>query len=315
MSLKVSKSLVADIALLFIAFVWGITFVMVQDAVSVLPPFAFNSLRFFLASCLFAIIALFTPGIKAKISPESVKRGIIIGVWLFSGYSTQTFGLLYTTSSNAGFITGLSVVLVPIFAFFMLRHKIRFQALTGISLAATGLYLLTMTGPVSFNKGDLLILFAAASFALHIVFTGKFSPGHSALVLCTIQVAIVSILSLACSFLFEDFIGLAKSGAFAERNVILALAVTACFGTVFAFLTQTRLQKFTTPTRVALIFSTEPVFAAAGGYMWASERLGPKAIIGCIIILAGMIVSEMPLKKEYFSSGFWAKKLWFRDRI
>lgn len=308
MSLKINKPLVADLALLFISFVWGATFVMVQDAVSILPPFAFNAVRFFTAFCLFSCLALFTPGMKEKFSMDSIKRGVIIGIWLFSGYSTQTFGLLYTTSSNAGFITGLSVVLVPIFAFFMLRHRIRLQAVTGISLAAIGLYLLTMTGPVSFNKGDLLILFAAASFAMHIVFTGKFSPGQSALVLCMIQVAVVSVLNLIFSLMFEDFIGLASSGMIIKPNVVIALIVTACFGTVFAFLTQTRLQKFTTPTRVALIFSTEPVFAAAAGYIWAGERLGVTAIIGCVIILSGMIISEMPVRKEHFTISYWLKK-------
>lgn len=170
--------------------------------------------------------------------------------------------------------------------------------MAGIALAATGLYLLTMTGPVAFNKGDLLILFAAASFALHIVFTGKFSPGQSALILCMIQVAVVSTLNLVCSLVFEDFIGLISKGIMASTNVIIALVVTACFGTVFAFLTQTKLQKFTTPTRVALIFSTEPVFAAAAGYIWAGERLGTKAIIGCLMILLGMVISEMPVKKN-----------------
>jgi len=309
MSLKISKSLVADMALLFVSFVWGATFVMVKDAISVLPPFAFNAIRFFTAFCLFACLALFTPGIKDKISKDSIKRGMIIGIWLFCGYSTQTFGLLYTTSSNAGFITGLSVVMVPIFALLILRHRIRIQAVTGISLAAIGLYLLTMAGPVSFNKGDFFILFAAASFALHIVFTGKFSPGQSALVLCMIQVAVVSILNLICSLMSENFIELAKSGAIIKFNVIIALAVTACFGTVVAFLTQTRLQKFTTPTRVALIFSTEPVFAAAAGYFWAGERLGLKAVIGCVIILSGMIISELPLKKEHFTPGFWKEKM------
>jgi len=308
MSFKFSKSLVADMALLFVSFVWGATFVMVQDAVSILPPFAFNAVRFFTAFCLFACLAFFTPDIKDKINDNSIKKGLIIGIWLCCGYSTQTFGLLYTTSSNAGFITGLSVVMVPIFAFFMLRHKIRIQALVGISCAATGLYLLTMTGPVSFNKGDLLILFAAASFALHIVFTGKFSPGQSALVLCMIQVAVVSVLNLACSLMFEDFIGLAGSGAIINPSVIIALLITACLGTVFAFLTQTRLQRFTTPTRVALIFSTEPVFAAAAGYIWAGERLGTKAVIGCVIILSGMIISELPIKKELFKVDSWKRK-------
>ncbi|WP_051284367.1 DMT family transporter [Desulforegula conservatrix] len=309
MSLKISKSVVADMSLLFISFVWGATFVMVQDAISVLPPFAFNAVRFFTAFCLFAGLSAFTPGIKDKINKDSIKRGLIIGIWLCCGYSTQTFGLLYTTSSNAGFITGLSVVMVPVFAFFMLRHKIRIQAVIGITCAAAGLYLLTMTGPVSFNKGDLLILFAAASFALHIVFTGKFSPGQSALVLCMIQVAVVSVLNLLCSLMFEDFIGLAGSGAIKNPGVIIAILITACLGTVFAFLTQTRLQKFTTPTRVALIFSTEPVFAAVAGYIWAGERLGIKAVLGCIIILSGMIISELPLKQEHFKVGSWKRKM------
>lgn len=288
-------SIFADISLLLVAFVWGTTFVIVQNAISFLEPLSFNGVRFTLATFILSLwLIMFNRDQLKQISKKMILSGIIIGFWLFVGYATQTFGLLYTTSSKAGFITGLSVVLVPLFSIFLLKQKPSWQAIFGITVATVGLYLLTMTDSVSLNIGDLLVFVCAIGFALQIIFTGKYSSNYPSLLLTIIQLATVSILSLIGAFLFEDWQSAVNPEILLNSNVIVALFITSIFATALAFFVQTSVQKFTTPTRVALIFAMEPVFAAICGYLWAGDRLALSASFGCILIFTGMILAELP---------------------
>ena len=223
--------------------------------------------------------------------------GIFLGLWLFVGYATQTAGLLFTTSSKAGFITGLSVVLVPVFSLFLLKQKPSRNAIIGIVVATIGLYLLTMTDSVSLTIGDGLVFICAIAFALQIIFTGKYSSSYPTLLLTVIQITTVAILSMICAFLFEDWQNTFTSEILLDTNVLTALIITSLFATALAFLIQTSVQKYTTPTRVALIFAMEPVFAAITGFILAGDRLSISAFAGCLFIFAGMIYSEIPSRK------------------
>jgi drug/metabolite transporter (DMT)-like permease len=292
------KSTFADLSLLIVAFIWGTTFVLVQNAISTMEPFAFNSFRFFIAFViLFLSLLLFQRKQLQFVSKRIVISGFLLGFWLFLGYATQTLGLLYTTSSKAGFITGLSVVLVPFFSFLLLKQKPSFPAVIGVSIATVGLFLLTMTDIAALNIGDFFVLICAFGFAMHIIFTGKFSEQFPTLLLTTIQILTVSILSMISSFIFEDFNEMMKLSIISSQSVIIALIVTSVFATALAFFAQTSFQKYTTPTRVALIFAMEPVFAAIAGYYWASERLSISAIIGCLFIFLGMVFAELPVER------------------
>jgi drug/metabolite transporter (DMT)-like permease len=138
---------------------------------------------------------------------------------------------------------------------------------------------------------------------MHIIFTGKYSGQFPTLLLTTIQILTVSILSIISSFIFEDFQQMFTLSVILSPSVLLALTITSVFATAIAFFAQTRFQKNTTPTRVALIFAMEPVFAAITGYFWANERLSYGAIIGCLFIFLGMVFAELP--KEKFA---WLRK-------
>ncbi|CAG9608228.1 DMT family transporter [Pseudoneobacillus rhizosphaerae] len=292
------KSTFADLSLLIVAFIWGTTFVLVQNAISTMEPFAFNSFRFFIAFViLFLSLLLFQRKQLQFLSKRIVISGFLLGFWLFLGYATQTLGLLYTTSSKAGFITGLSVVLVPFFSFLLLKQKPSFPAVIGVSIATVGLFLLTMTDIAALNIGDFFVLICAFGFAMHIIFTGKYSEQFPTLLLTTIQILTVSILSMISSFIFEDFNEMLKLSIISSQSVIIALIVTSVFATALAFFAQTSFQKYTTPTRVALIFAMEPVFAAIAGYYWANERLSISAIMGCLFIFLGMVFAELPVER------------------
>lgn len=290
-----NRKIVADISLLLVAFVWGTTFVVVQNAIDTLPPHTFNGIRFTIASiALLFIILAKDKDIFKKINRKIILSGTIIGVFLFGGYASQTVGLLYTTASKAGFITGLSVVLVPIFSVIFLKQLPRWPTILGVFLAAIGLYFLTIFGETHFGFGDLLVFFCAIFFALQIVFTGKYAPNYNTLLLAWIQITIVAVLSLIFAATNEKLFSNFHIENVMATEVWIALLVTAIFATALAFLAQTVFQQYTTPTRVAIIFSMEPVFAAITSFVVLHERLTHTALIGGILIFLGMILAEIP---------------------
>ncbi len=292
----------ADVSLLFVALVWGATFVIVQNAIAFLQPLIFNGIRFFLASLfLFVWLLLFKPSQLKQLNIHCLKSGISLGLCLFIGYAFQTIGLVYTTSSKAGFITGLSVVLVPLFLYLFLKQALFVNHIIGVAIATIGLYLLTMSNTFSINIGDFFVFICAIGFALQIILTGKYSKEHPTLLLTIVQLLTVSVLGIMGSILFENPKANFKIDILLHHEVIIALLITSILATALAFIIQTSLQKYTNSTRVALIFATEPVFAAATAYLFSNEQLTTSSAIGCILILLGMIFAELP-KKVLFAA-------------
>ncbi|MGM9923644.1 MAG: DMT family transporter [Bacillus sp. (in: firmicutes)] len=294
-----NKSLLADLTLLLVVFIWGATFVVVQDAISFLTPFSFNAVRFFIAFLALAIFYLFfTNQRKKAFHKATIKAGALLGFWLCLAYALQTLGLLYTTPAKAGFITGLSVVLVPIFSFFLLKQRPNRNVMIGIACATIGLYMITMLQASAFSKGDFLVLLGAICFAMHIITTGKFAKKHHALPLTIIQIFTVSLLSFICSLFLEKPKEMYQTEVLFQKEVMMGLFITALLATAFAFLAQTYFQAYTSPTRVALIFAMEPVFAAITSYIVIDEAFTTSMIIGCVLIFAGIIFAELPVKRR-----------------
>ncbi|OTW85827.1 EamA/RhaT family transporter [Bacillus toyonensis] len=297
--MSVKKEWLAPLALLFVSFIWGATFVVVQNAMSFVGPFTFNGLRFLFAG----IILLFVQMIfSQKTSKQDIKQssfaGLIVGFFLCVGYLLQTFGLLYTTSSKAGFLTGLSIVMVPILSFIFLKQKATIFVVLGITVATAGLYLLTAADSFQLNIGDILVLGCAIAFAAHILINGFYSKKISPLLLSTSQVLTVGIFSSICAFLFEDWEIFFSISLWTNHSFLFALFLTSLFATSIAFFIQTSAQKHTSPTRVAIIFAMEPVFAALTGVLVANEQLSMSAIFGCLCIFLGMIFVELPSKTK-----------------
>ncbi|MBT2576702.1 DMT family transporter [Bacillus sp. ISL-8] len=293
------KDWIAPLALLFVSFIWGATFVVVQNAMSFVGPFTFNGIRFLFAG----IILLFVQMIfSQKTSKQDIKQsslaGLIVGFFLCVGYLLQTFGLLYTTSSKAGFLTGLSIVMVPILSFIFLKQRATIFIVLGIAVATAGLYLLTAGDSFQLNIGDILVLGCAVAFAAHILVNGFFSKKISPLLLSTSQVLAVGIFSSICAFLFEDWGKLFSVSLWTNQSFLFALFLTSLFATSIAFFIQTSAQKHTSPTRVAIIFAMEPIFAALTGVLVANEQLSISAIMGCLCIFLGMVFVELPSKTK-----------------
>ncbi|ABO49265.1 protein of unknown function DUF6, transmembrane [Desulforamulus reducens MI-1] len=280
----------ADLALLAVTFVWGVTFVVVQDALSGIGPYYFIGIRFAIA---FAFLALIYWKRLQNLNIETIKAGFIIGAFLFAGYAFQTVGLQYTTASNAGFITGLAVVLVPLFSSLITWKIPGNSVLLGITSATVGLGLLSLGNNLSINFGDILCFFCAVSYAGHIILVGKYAPTRDPILLAILQVGVVAIISLGCGLALETL-----PDEF-SRPVLNGLFITAIPATALAFLIQNSVQRFTSATHTAIIFIMEPVFAAATGWLWAGEILSDRQWVGCLLILTGMLIAEF---KDHIST-------------
>jgi drug/metabolite transporter (DMT)-like permease len=281
----------ADLLLLSVAIAWGVTFLMVQDAINTTPVYAFLFFRFALASVLMFFIAY---RYLNEINKKTVLYGVILGTFLFSAFATQTFGLLYTKSSIVAFITGLNVICVPFLGYLIFKDHISKKVFIATIVAVIGLYLLTMSGALTIGVGEFLTLICALLFALQIIFTGKFSKEVNVYLLVLFQLITVSILSLAFSLTLDDVtFNLNYDYAFFK-----AVLITAVFATVYAFLIQTYMQQFTTAAKTAIIFTMEPVSAAIYAYLAVGEVLSSIQLIGAILIILATLIAELKFKKR-----------------
>ena len=273
------------------AIAWGVTFLMVQDAINTTPVYAFLFFRFAIASILMFFIAY---KYLNEINKKTILYGIILGLFLFSAFATQTFGLAYTKSSIVAFITGLNVIVVPFLAYFIFKDYISKNVLIATVIAVVGLYLLTMSGALTIGKGELLTLICAFLFALQIIFTGKFSKEVNVFLLVLFQLLTVTVLSLIFSLSLDDVtFNLTYDYVFFK-----AVLITAVFATVYAFLIQTYMQQFTTATKTAIIFAMEPVSASVFAYISVGEVLTNIQLSGAILIVFATVVAELKFKRK-----------------
>jgi drug/metabolite transporter (DMT)-like permease len=278
----VSRQRFSEFALIGIAAVWGLTFPMVQDAVERLPTMAFLGYRFVAAA---ALVALIFRRELARLSREGWIAGAVMGAFLTAGYVFQTLGLERTSSSNAGFITGLFVVITPLLGALVLRQRIGGVAWAAAGVSAVGLYLLSGTG--GFNDGDGLVLLCAISFSAHILATGRAAAAHHAGALLVVQLAVCGV--------FCTVVGGAggQLETPAGGDVWLALVVTAFVASALGFFVQTYAQQHAPPERTALILASEPAFAGLFGYLLNDERLSAIAWSGALLIMAAIVAVEL----------------------
>jgi drug/metabolite transporter (DMT)-like permease len=272
-----------ELAMLGVTAVWGATFVLVRDAVAQVPPFTFIAWRFLAAALLLAAIR---PRLAGGGRPGLLAAGAVVGLALFAGYGFQTVGLQYTTASNAGFITGMSVVLTPVLAALVLRQPPGRWPAVGALVAAVGLACLSLQR-LEVHRGDALVFCCAVAFATHILLLGRYAPRFPAYPLAVVQLATAGLCGLAWAGVAGDLV-VPSSG-----QVWVALAITSVLASAAAFLIQTRAQREVSPTRIAVIFTMEPVFAGLFGFLLAGERLSGRGWLGAGLILTGMLIAEL----------------------
>lgn len=276
----------ADLALAGVCLVWGATFIIVKQALADISILLFLTLRFSIAAALLAI-AFSSRKQHPPLGP-ALRGGIVAGIFLFSGYVLQTFGLRYTTAAKAGFITGLYIPLVPTFGALVYRKAPQFSEAMGVALAFAGMGLMTVQRDIlHVSAGDLLVAGSAVAYAFHILVLGRYAKQADVGWLAVFQIATAAVLG-SLTFWWAEPLHVTWTGA-----VWTALAVTSVLATAVAFALQTWAQKHTTPTRTALIFSLEPVFAWLTSYVIAGEVLTSRALAGAALILAGILIVEL----------------------
>jgi drug/metabolite transporter (DMT)-like permease len=279
------RAWIAEVGLIGIAAVWGLTFPVVQDAVALIPVFTFLAYRFLAAA---AVVAVVSRSQLRTLSREGLKSGLLVGVFLTSGYAFQTLGLERTSSSNAGFITGMMVVLTPVFGALFLHHKAGGTAWVAAGVSAVGLLFLSGVGGSGAHLGgDFLVFLCACSFAFHILATDHAVKGHDVRAILVVQLGVCGLFSLIVATMSGDLV------VPGEASVWMALAITSIVASALGFFVQMYAQRHTSPARTALILASEPVFAGLFAYLLKGETLTPAQWVGAGLILASIVAVEL----------------------
>ena len=289
-----SNTIKSDMLLLLTATIWGFAFVAQRVGMDYVGPFTFNGIRFALGSLVLVPFILRNNRKNASSGQKSdgstvrliFLGGGLAGFTLFTGASLQQVGLVYTTAGNAGFITGLYVVIVPLLGLFF-RQRANLGSWIGAVIASVGLYFLSITESFTIAYGDFLELAGACFWAGHVLIIGWLSPRMDSLKLAFTQFSACSILSLITAVLFETI-------AF---NSILDATIPLLYGGALsvgiAYTLQVVAQKNAHPAHAAILLSLEAVFAALGGWIVLGETLSGRGLFGCTLMLAGMLLSQL----------------------
>ena len=273
--------LIYTLLLVGVTAVWGWTFVVVQDAINAYSVLGFLALRFVLAG------AVLTPLLASRMTRRTLLVGLGIGLTLAMGYLFQTWGLLYTTPTNSGLITGLFVVFAPLTAWALFKVRIPPLIVGAIVLSLAGMVLLTGQSASLGRVGDALTVVCAAGLGAHIALLSRYAPEHDAGAL-----ALAQMLSMAGLF---SVMWVASPGPISAPpvEVWLAIVLTGVVASAGAFYVQTTVQQRIPAARAAIILTMEPVFAALFGFWLAGDRLSPVQLVGAALILSALFVGEV----------------------
>ena len=281
--------MVANTLLLITATIWGLGFVAQVLGMNYLEPFAFIGIRFLLgALSLVPLVMLFHYRNWLPASPTRIviTGSLVLGVILFAAGSLQQVGIVYSNASNAGFITGLYMVIVPIIGL-ALKHRTGLNTWLGCVLAVVGLFLLSVKADFTMGYGDTLLLVGAVGWALHILAIDHYAPRAAPLLLSLGQFIVCGCLALIVSVFIETT---SWQQVRAATNVLIYAGVITVG---VAYTLQVIAQERADPTHAAIILSLEAVFGAVGGYLFLQEQLSQRELLGCALMLAGMLVSQV----------------------
>ena len=271
----------ADLLLITAAAVWGVSFVVVKEALASASPLLFLGVRFSIATIVLAPFV----NLRGGFSRAELRAGAVLTALLASGFATQAYGLQYTTPARSAFIVAMSSVLAPFIALILLRHRIGWLVVVALVIAGAGIYFLTAPDAGGLNRGDLWTLFTAVVFGGHIVAVSEFSKRFDAQRLVWLQLPGTAIATLSAALLFErlrfDW----------SPSLVAALLFLSVMSTVVALVWQFQAQREMSSARASLIFCIEPVFAALTSWWFWGERFSAGQGMGAALILAGMVLA------------------------
>lgn len=294
------QRLKADLALLLASVIWGSAFVAQRIVAPGTSILLFNGLRFLLAGALLLIVArlLNRKNFFKILASKTTGRGILIaGILLFGGASFQQFGLRYTTAGNAGFITGLYVVIIPLIQAAIIKRPPPLLIWIAAGCAAVGLFLLSTQGRWIIQFGDFLELIGAFFWSLHVLWIGQMAQTIPLLHLAIGQYIVCGVFSTCLGLVVEP-------GQLGSLNdAIWAILYTGIFSVAIGYTLQIVGQKVAPPADAAILMSMEAVFAALSGWLFLQETLSITQIIGCSIMLAGMLIAQGDMIRKYKSKA------------
>jgi drug/metabolite transporter (DMT)-like permease len=283
----------ADLTLLLAAAIWGFAFVAQRVGMDHVGPFTFSAVRFSLGSLVLVPLLFFRQHLAfggMKPTPKERKRIIwlqlLLGILVFGGVSFQQYGLVYTTAGNAGFITGLYVVFVPVVGLF-LRQKNHFTIWIGVVLAITGLYFLSVKEGFAINFGDFLVLICALFWTFHVLVIGVVAPKTDPIRTAIIQFSICAVLSWIVAIMVEEI------AIMPILDALWPILYGGVMSVGIGYTLQVFGQRKAHPAYASIILSLESVFAVLGGWLILGEAVTGKILLGCALMLGGMIVAQL----------------------
>lgn len=289
------SALRTDLLLLLTAAIWGFAFAAQRAGMESVGPFTYNAVRFALGAASLVPLLLRRRARARRAVRANLWPAVIAGVLLFGGSTLQQIGIVYTTAGKAGFITGLYVVLVPLFGGLFGRQT-GAGRWVGAVLAAAGLYFLSVTGAMQLARGDVLVALCALFFTAHVLALARVSPRMDPILLSVTQYAVTAIVSAVGAFVFEQ----------PDLTGVIAAWLPIVYGGVFsvgvAYSLQVVAQKKAHPAHAAIILSLEGVFAAVGGYLLLGETLSQRSLLGAALMLAAMLVSQGSALRARFTA-------------
>lgn len=280
------RKYIGEIMLCITAIIWGSGFVVSAISLDYYTPYQVLAGRFLVGFIILSII--FHKNLK-KLNRGVIIKGFILGALLYIAFALQTVGLQYTTPSKNAFLTAVNVVIVPFIAFLAYKRKIDKFELTGAILAIIGIGFLSLQFTTEVNVGDLLTLGCAVGFAYQIFYTGKYVKDEDAITLTIVQMFFAAL--LACLVVVVK----GETNFSMELEAVSSIFYLGLFSTTIAYLFQTIALKFTNETKTAIILSTESFWGMVFSILLLGEALTTRMIIGAILILCAIIVSETKL--------------------
>ena len=287
-----NKAIRADVIMLITAAIWGFAFVAQREGMETMGPFLFNGARFFIGVAVLAPLVWYLSKKKKTSNKEEVSTkkllfaGTIAGLFLFAACSFQQVGLQYTTAGKSGFITGLYIFFVPLIGIF-LGQKTNSGTWIGAMIALIGLYLLSIKDDFSFAEGDLLQLICAVFFAAHVLVIGFLAKRMDPLKLSLIQYIVSAVLSLFIAMAIEVI----RWDMIVDTAIPLLYAGGMSIGVGYTL--QVVAQQHAKSSHAAIILGLEGAFAALGGWLLLDEQLTTRGVIGCVLMLTGMLLSQL----------------------
>ena len=294
----------ADLTLLLVSIIWGSAFVAQRIAGQMGSVYLFNGARYLLAALIVLPFAMRVGRVvgdpapgganPTNVTPREQHRWMFVaGFVLFVGSALQQLGVVYTTAGNAGFITSLYVVLVPVALFIGWHQKFHWISIAAVVVAVVGAFFLSTRGSFEVKAGDVIAVFGAMFWALHVIVLGKYASKFDPMSFCVGQLVVCGLLNLGI-------------GLFTERSMpwnlplLGSIAYTAFFSLGLCYTLQLRAQRYTPPADAALILSLESVFAVISGWLLLDERLSGIQVFGCILIFIAVLLSQL---KEWSLRG------------